>query len=74
MTKASERQLYQVGGTLFGWVLAQMFDKQDTVPFTVIGGLIGFITGQEMAPDQPSVPVPGRRTGRSSGKPKKPTR
>ena len=51
MTKASERQLFQVGGTLLGWCLAQLYDKKDTVPFTVIGGLTGFIISQEFIGD-----------------------
>ena len=65
MTKATERQLCQVGGTLLGWLLAQMYDKKDTVPFTVIGGTLGFIVSQEIIGDGP------KRSSSLKGFPKK---
>ena len=54
MTKQTERQLFSAGGTLIGWTLAQLYDKQDSVPFTVIGGLIGFFISEELIGDSPA--------------------
>lgn len=61
MTRHSKRQLVQAGGSLTGWILAQLYDKKDSVPFTIIGGLCGFILAAELIPDEPRKQLSGVR-------------
>ena len=41
-----KKQACYAGGTLLGWSLAKSFGAKETVPFTVLGGLIGFMIGE----------------------------
>ena len=68
-----KKQACYAGGTLLGWSLAKSFGAKETVPFTVLGGLIGFMIGEnQFSPDakprKPAVAVAGipRKSGRKT--------